>query len=283
MRHLAKLFFYSLVTVGLVGCGPEAATTSKSTATKSSPTETDSQSSDQSESSDQGESTSSQPMAEKPVEETVAVAATGDGEGGNLTGRITLKGDIPPPRKLSITKDAATCGRADTIVDIEGTDGGVKNVVIEIRGVKGEDWKFKDPKDGYVLRQKDCQFKPNMVVVPVGKNISVYNDDPIGHNVNTGDWNQMQPAGPDPIVKPFDSRAPTKIGCNIHSWMEAWLYPVQNPYFAVTDAKGNFKIEGIPAGKYRINIWHAALGKKTARLTIEAGKAATLDHEFQVK
>ena len=88
MRHLAKLFFYSLVTVGLVGCGPEAATTSKSTATKSSPTETDSQS------SDQGESTSSQPMAEKPVEETVAVAATGDGEGGNLSGRITLKGDI---------------------------------------------------------------------------------------------------------------------------------------------------------------------------------------------
>ena len=214
---------------------------------------------------------------------TSTVAASNDASTADLSGRILLDGDVPPPRKLSITKDVETCGAIDTIVDITGTDGGVAEVVIEVKGVEGDKFAFDVPKEGYVMRQKDCQFKPNLLVIPSGKEIQVYNDDPVGHNVNTGDWNMMQPAGPDPIVRPIDNKAPLKIGCNIHSWMEAWIYPVQNPFFAVTDEKGGFEITGIPPGKYRVNIWHASLGRKSARLTFQAGKTTTLEHEFKVK
>ncbi len=274
MRYAMKLrqTWLAIFAIGLftIGCGPAETKPAKPTPA-STPAEAPADDKDTSAETD--------PAGDKKGEEAQS-ASTG---GADLSGRVTLKGKIPPPRKLSITKDVETCGAVDTIQDIEGTDGGVANVVIEVKGVKGDDWTFKKPADGYVLRQKDCQFKPNLVVIPVGEDISVFNDDPVGHNVNTGDWNQMQPAGKTPIVKPVESKAPTKIGCNIHSWMEAWIYPVQNPYFAVTDAKGNFKIEGVPPGKYRVNIWHAALGRKTARLTLESGKAAKLDHEYEVK
>ena len=222
-------------------------------------------------------------QTDETAKATLEFTSAASSDAADISGRITLKGDLPGPRKLSITKDVDTCGAVDTIVDVQGKDGGVANVVIEVKGVTGDDWTFEAPSEGYVFRQKDCQFKPNLVVMPFGKQIKVFNDDPVGHNVNTGDWNQMQPAGPDPIVKPVENKAPTKIGCNIHSWMEAWIYPVQNPYFAVTSESGEFKIKEIPPGKYRINIWHAALGRKTARLTLEAGKVATLDHEFEVK
>lgn len=266
------LFAICLFTIG---CGP-AETKPALPTPASAPASTPAETPDEKDTADDEDTAATET---KLVEETQSASSGG----ADLSGRVTLKGKIPPPRKLSITKDAETCGAVDTIQDIEGTDGGVANVVIEVKGVKGDDWTFKNPADGYVLRQKDCQFQPNLVVIPVGQDISVYNDDPVGHNVNTGDWNQMQPAGKTPIVKPVENKAPTKIGCNIHSWMEAWIYPVQNPYFAVTDAKGNFKIEGVPPGKYRVNIWHAALGRKTARLTLESGKPAKLDHEYEVK
>lgn len=228
------------------------------------------------------------PKTETKVDGDVStVTATPEITAGNgtsvLSGRITLDGDLPSPRKIQITKDAATCGAAGTVQDVEGEDGGVADVVIEIGGVKSDaPWEWIEPKEGYIIRQKDCQFTPNMIVVPIGKEISVYNDDPIGHNVNTGAWNQMQPAGPDPIVKPVEEKTPIKIVCNIHSWMEGWICPVQSPYYAVTDTKGNFQIQDVPPGKYRITIWHPYLGRKNKRVTIEPGKSLTLDHQYAV-
>ncbi len=267
MRLVNLLCFVLLVAIGVVGCDSNQPN-SKDQSPNESP-------------STKSASTSPKSTSPKSTDlESTATAST-DPASADLSGRITLKGDLPPARKLSITKDAEVCGAVDTIVDVVGVNGGVADVVIQIKGVTGESWTYQDPPEGYVMRQKDCQFHPGLLVIPNGKDIKVYNDDPIGHNVNTGDWNQMQPAGPEPIVRPVESKSPTKIGCNIHSWMEAWIYPVDNPYFAVTDQNGNFTIAGIPPGKYRVNIWHAALGRKTARMTFVAGKSATLDHEFE--
>ena len=270
MSLLSKRFSFAMVVAIMAGCeapvAPHADTATRTPSTDEAPSS--------------GE-------ASPPGNESVRAASDGltssDPGSADVLGRVTLKGEMPPPRKLSITKDAEVCGAVDTIKDIEGEEGGVARVVIEIKGVKGEGWEYQDPADGYVMRQKNCQFLPNLVVIPRGKDIHVYNDDPVGHNVNTGDWNQTQPPGPKPIIKPVENKAPVKIVCNIHSWMEGWIYPVQNPYFAVTDAKGQFKIAGVPPGKYRINIWHPSLGRKTARLTLESGKVATLDHEYEVK
>lgn len=217
------------------------------------------------------------------VAPTSTPTISSDGESCVLSGRITLDGAIPGPRKIQITKDAKTCGAAGTVRDVLGEEGGVGNVVIEIGGVKSDGpWEWNEPNEGYAIRQKDCQFTPNMIVVPIGKEISVYNDDPIGHNVNTGAWNQMQPAGPDPIVKPVEEKTPVKIVCNIHSWMEGWICPVQSPFYAVTDMKGNYQIKNIPPGKYRVTIWHPYLGRKNARMTFEPGKVMSIDHAYAV-
>ncbi|MEZ6151861.1 MAG: carboxypeptidase regulatory-like domain-containing protein [Pirellulaceae bacterium] len=268
MRHSAKWLFLATLTVGFCGCGPaERSTTQERSAVASTTKQATTD-----------ETAASEPHTPNPRPSSSANANTAD-----LSGRITLSGDRPPPRKLSITKDDQVCGAVDTRVDVEGIDGGVANVVIEIKGVEGENFQYVDPPAGYVIRQKDCQFTPSLIVVPNGKDIQVFNDDPVGHNVNTGAWNQMQPPGKQPIVKPVEGQSPIKIVCHIHSWMEGWIYPVQNPYFAVTDEKGDFNISGVPPGKYRISIWHPSLGRETVRLTLEAGQAAMLDHAYEAK
>ena len=34
-----------------------------------------------------------------------------------------------------------------------------------------------------------------------------------------------------------------RLGCDVHSWMTAYVGVVTNPYFAVSDASGSFDIE----------------------------------------
>jgi hypothetical protein len=73
-------------------------------------------------------------------------------------------------------------------------------------------------------------------------------------------------------------RYPIMVGCKFHPWMQAWVRVFDHPYFAVTDADGDFEIKDAPAGKYRLVVWHATggyLGGREARngrpITIRAG------------
>jgi hypothetical protein len=59
----------------------------------------------------------------------------------------------------------------------------------------------------------------------------------------------------------------------IHPWMEGWLRVFRHPYFAVTDADGNFVIRNAPAGEWRLKVWHwrggyAQGGKKGVDVTV---------------
>ena len=42
----------------------------------------------------------------------------------------------------------------------------------------------------------------------------------------------------------------------------------------MTDASGTYEIRDLPAGTYRLRIWHEELGMQEQPLTIKAGKAA---------
>ena len=207
-------------------------------------------------------------------------------DNSTLTGRVTLDGTPPAARQIKISKDPEICSAAGKDIQdvVVGENGGVADVVIEIQGIRaesGKEWKWKTPKDGYVLRQKNCSFEPKLLVIPSGAEVKVFNDDPVAHNVNTGQWNEMQASGGPAVVKPLSGRSPIKVGCNIHSWMEAWVYPARTPFFAVTDKKGGFRIENIPPGKYRVNAWHSNLGKQRETVTFEAGAAAVQDFTFK--
>ena len=219
---------------------------------------------------------------------TSVVSAQADKEepakktGSTLKGKITLNGDAPSPRTITITKDPELCSAHGTkVIDVKiGKDKGVADVVVEITGIKEKDespFKWDLPKDGFVIRQKDCSFAPNVLVIPNGKSVKVFNDDKVTHNVNTGAWNEMQAPDAPAVEKPVKGRKPIKVSCNIHSWMEAWIYPVQSPHFAVTNDDGEYEIKNVPPGKYRVKFWHAALKPVKERLTFEEDADMTKD------
>jgi hypothetical protein len=60
--------------------------------------------------------------------------------------------------------------------------------------------------------------------------------------------------------------------------MKGWVRVFDHPYFAVTDADGNFVIKNAPAGKYQLVIWQEDMGFKDGEkgkdgspITIQAG------------
>jgi hypothetical protein len=46
-----------------------------------------------------------------------------------------------------------------------------------------------------------------------------------------------------------------RVFCNIHQTMSAVIVVLKTPWYAVTNARGNFQIAGVPPGQYRLRLF----------------------------
>jgi hypothetical protein len=53
----------------------------------------------------------------------------------------------------------------------------------------------------------------------------------------------------------FDREGVSYIFCNIHPDMGAVVVSLRTPYYAVSSTDGSFVLHGVPAGRYRLNVW----------------------------
>jgi plastocyanin len=110
------------------------------------------------------------------------------------------------------------------------------------------------------LMQRDKKFIPHVLVVPVGAVVDFPNDDPFFHNVfSLFDGKRfdlgLYEAGSTRAVN-FNAPGVSYIFCNIHPQMSAVVIVTEGPYYAVSTPSGDFAIKNVPAGRYRLNVWH---------------------------
>src|SRR5262245_47192041 len=74
-----------------------------------------------------------------------------------------------------------------------------------------------------------------------------------------------------------------RVGCDIHSWMVAWVGVETHPYYAVSGADGSFKIANVPPGKRTIRVWHEKFGQLTKTVNVAAGATANVDFAYTGK
>ena len=110
------------------------------------------------------------------------------------------------------------------------------------------------------LLQKNKQFSPHVVAITTGTTVEFPNRDPFFHDVFSIYHGKPFDLG---LYESGSSRkvAFTKPGvsyifCNIHSEMSAVIVALQTPYFAQTNANGNFEITNIPPGRYKLEVWY---------------------------
>lgn len=213
---------------------------------------------------------------------------------GDITGTIIFGGDPAPPQpqlQLQIGGLVAGCGPAvpEEKILVDPETKGVANVFLWLPKVNPNDVPAdlqKPPQKPAVLDQKGCVFLPHALVARTGQNILLMNADPIAHNVHSyplrtlpvnvmvGPNNRVGvPAGPAKATELL----PIPIKCDIHPWMQGYILFVDHPYAAVTDAKGAFKIERLPAGNHEFRVWHEAAGYLERRYKVEVTADQTTD------
>lgn len=198
-----------------------------------------------------------------------AVSAQG-AEWGTVTGRFVYDGKAPTPATLDTSKDPL-CKVKLTDEDLLVDDkGGLANAVIALKtkGVAVNPAYESSAKESVELDNKNCRFEPHVLVVRTSQTLLLKNSDPTGHNTNVQSTsndgiNPILAAGSDPLKHKFAKAEvrPVKVGCNIHTWMGAWLIVRTDPYAAVSDKTGTFTIKDLPAGKeLEFGLWHEKAG-----------------------
>ncbi len=110
-----------------------------------------------------------------------------------------------------------------------------------------------------VLDQRSMTFSPQVLAVQVGTSVVFPNNDRVFHNVFSFHHGTvfdlgLYPVGSSKTVR-FDKPGVSRIFCNIHPNMAAYIYVVDSPYFAVTDEAGAFSLTPPPAARYAYRAW----------------------------
>ena len=111
-----------------------------------------------------------------------------------------------------------------------------------------------------VLDQKNMSFSPHVLAVRVGTTVEFPNRDRVFHNVfSFHDGKRfdlgMYPVGTTRDVT-FGKPGLSRIFCNIHPNMAAYVMAVDSAYFAASDASGRFVLAAVPSGTYVYHAWH---------------------------
>ena len=220
---------------------------------------------------------------------------------GMIEGTVLLDGAVPEPKGFNLITfpDPAYCGRIsngrgwrllhDFVVDAQG---GLKDAIVLLEGVEaGKPFEMSVP----LIEARDCMFQPFMTIVRNGHAVEVINMDPVMHDIqgyetsieagartlfNTplvmnhqhrrGDLHAIHNHAPGKsLVGPIylnKGRRTFYMQCGFHAYMESWAMAVNNPYYALTDANGAYKIENIPPGTYQLVVWHPQTGPGVTKM-----------------
>lgn len=221
-------------------------------------------------------------------------------DGGTVRGTVMFKGTVPEPKEFELRRspDSEFCGalsdgnghRLLKEVTI-GQEGGLKDVVVLVEGIqKGKPFTFTDAE----VEASLCQFLPFVTVVSDKRRITVFNRDPVPHDIQGYAYDQagvdivlnrpaLHVSGTTDVVQLGKGRKAFTMQCGMHPYMQSWGYAIDNPYYAVTDPKGSFAIGDLPAGTYHIKAWHPILGSQERDMTVKPNETVSLDLSFEAK
>jgi len=207
--------------------------------------------------------------------------STAGAQGGG-TVEVEVKYNVAPVFvNFNDTEATEKCGTEAMIEKVVvGGNKGLAYAVASAPGAKGA------TKTKAVIDQKGCRFIPHVVAMTPGE-IEIKNSDDILHNIHTYSTanpsiNKAQPKFKKTMTEKFEKPEVIKVTCDVHSWMLGWV-AVTPGVAAVTDKDGVAKLENVPAGKQKIEVWHETLGKQEKEVDVKAGATTKVSFEMKGK
>jgi len=137
------------------------------------------------------------------------------------------------------------------------------------------------------VSQQRATFSPHVLPVTVGTRVQWPNHDDIFHNVFSYSESKPFDLGlyksdingkkiPVPEVL-FDRPGRVDVFCSIHANMNCVVLVLDNPFFSVTNEKGNYAIQNVPPGSYRLKAWHERLPPQIRQIEVPAAGEIRVD------
>jgi hypothetical protein len=174
--------------------------------------------------------------------------------GGIAHGEAVIEGRVPLPP----TRSAPVVNKRYEIVTRSGVIAtNPPLAVVYLEGSFGD----LPPPPLAQLPQKDLTFVPALLPVRVGTRVEFPNLDDTYHNIfsysapkrfDLGRYRADERPIPSQV---FDVPGLVTLRCEIHEHMRGAILVLATPYFVMTDAEGNFRLTGLPAGRYVLKAW----------------------------
>ncbi len=204
-----------------------------------------------------------------------------------MGGTVTAPGARALPA-VKVTKDVQACTathQPETIV--VGKEGALANAVVYLKDISSGKPLEKAAKAS--LDNKGCTFVPHVQIVPVGSTLTIHNSDNVLHNTHAllgvdTLFNVALPITGMQLPQTMRKLGVVSVKCDAgHTWMSAYIFVVEQPYYAVTDASGKFDLKDVPPGAYTLAVWHESLGTQEQKVTVTAGKPSAAAFTFAAK
>ena len=228
---------------------------------------------------------------------------------GTLTGLVRFVGTPPNLDDIAPTKQTDICmPHKNEALIVNPETKGVQNVFVCIKKRPSGAEATSVPSAPALFDQQGCVFRPHAQLVRVDQQIIVKNSDGVAHNTKASTS----------LSTPFDSgglpklsqtefaydnaeKQPIVVTCSYHGWMKAWQFPLKHSYAALTGADGRFVLGGspdnpeglkLPAGKYKLQVWHESAGsgppsnrylEKNLAFTITANETTDITIDYPAR
>ena len=173
---------------------------------------------------------------------------------------------------------AAPAAAGDLVVQVRTAGGAaVPNAVVTL--YPGGRPSPLGPAGSYQIAQRDLQFSPFVLVVPVGADVSFPNFDNVRHHVYSFSpvrrFELRLYAREQTRSVHFDRPGIVPLGCNIHDSMIAFIDVVDTAFAARTDGSGTARFTAIPGSQVLVRVWHPYLRAPANQLEL---RVAVPDH-----
>lgn len=228
----------------------------------------------------------------------------------SISGSVVWKTEVPRKRKINPEADPAY--RNVPIEDescLVGEGGRLANAVVSLRPLEGQDVSKGPPQQtpasrarpgadvgeeggpevsGASVTMRGGMFRPRVQVMRAGDTLTIANEDGTLANFHSNaarnhTFNVALPRPGRKQLGPSYSANPEllRVKDDVHPWVIAFIHVVDGGEHRVTGSDGAFRFDGLPPGRYRIEVWHES-GKKDAReIALAPGKPVRLEVELR--
>lgn len=229
-----------------------------------------------------------QPAPREPV---LSPQADTENAGPTIEGIVKFRGAIPKSR---VPDDA---GIRRDLIAVDPATGGWRYVaayLVQIEPmVKDASTSRPEALGGSTtatIDQRDGEFVPRVLAVRENELVVFTNSDLANHNVRAtafvpaNEFNVFTGTG-GKYTHRFAADArnrPVRLGCDIHPWMQGWVYVFRDRNFAVSDSEGRFRIGPVLPGAYKLVLEQPAVGyRREQTVTLTTGSPTQVTVQVQ--